>query len=179
MSMIASVILASLFVALAVVAASARFDSGEADAPAHVRNTFEFTVGAPRAHVAPLFGANRERVWAEDWDPQFLHPQPAADRAGAVFTLQHGDRQATWITTVFEPEAGRIQHVYVIPDAMATLIDIRIASPDSSSTHVVVTYERTALSPGANARVRHLGDSDAASAPHWKKAIEAFLAKGE
>jgi hypothetical protein len=177
MSMIATVVLAGLFVAVVVV--PSRSGSTEGDAPAHVRNTFEFTVSAPHARVAPLFGANRERVWAEDWDPQFLYPQPAADRAGAVFTLRHGDRQATWITTIFEPENGHIQHVYVIPDAMATLIDIRISSLDSSSTHVSVTYERTALSSEANEHLRHFGQSDAASAPHWKKAIEAFLAKTE
>jgi hypothetical protein len=144
-----------------------------------VRNTFEFTVQAPQRLVAPLFGANRERVWAEDWDPLFIHPQPPGDEPGAVFTLLHGQRRATWITTIFEPERGHIQHVYVIPDVMTTLIDIRTTQPSVSSTSVRVTYERTALSQEMNEHVQQQGESDAGKGAEWKQAIDAFLAKGE
>jgi hypothetical protein len=175
MSMIGSVILAGLFVA--VVAAPSRSGSPDGDALSHVRNTFEFTVQAPQSRVAPLFGADRERVWAAGWDPQFIYPQPPADEAGAVFIVQHGDQRSTWITTIFEPAQGHIQHVHFIPEAMATLIDIRLSQPDPSTTHVSVTYERTALSAAFNEHVRHQGESDAASGPHWKQAIETFLAR--
>lgn len=143
----------------------------------HVKNTFDFTIAAPQSTVAPLFGAQRERVWAEGWNPQFVYPQPPEDTAGGVFTIQHGGHTATWITTIFEPENGHIQHVYFIPDAMAVLIDIRFQAIASAKTRVRVTYERTALSPELNDHVRQLGEQDAKSGPHWEKAISDYLDK--
>jgi hypothetical protein len=167
-----------LVITFAVVAARALPAQKPGSTPLlHVRNSFAFTIGAPPAVVAPLFGAQRERAWAEGWDPQFLYPQPPEDEAGVVFTTKHGQHSSTWITTVFEPEKGHIQHVYFIPDAMVTLIDIRTAPSGAYSTHVEVTYERTALSPELNDHVRKQGSSDSRSADHWRAAIEDCLKK--
>jgi hypothetical protein len=48
-------------------------------------------VHAPFAKAAPLFGPEGERAWAgKHWNPEFIHPQPARDVEGAVFTIQHG-----------------------------------------------------------------------------------------
>ena len=66
---------------------------------AHVSNSFHFLVHAPLGRAAPLFGPEGERVWAgEEWNPQFLYPQPAKDVPGAVFTVQQGDRKSVWIS---------------------------------------------------------------------------------
>jgi hypothetical protein len=143
--------------------------------PAHVRNTFSFNVSAPQEKVAPLFGAQRERVWAVGWDPQFIYPQPPEDKQGVVFTVKHSHTISTWITTVFEPEKGHMQHVYFVPDAMVTLIDIHLTASGAAGTHVEVTYERTALNPELNDHVRQRGEEDAKSADHWHKAIEDYL----
>ena len=117
----------------------------------HVRNEFEFTVHAPYQVTAPLFGPEAERGWAEGhWDPHFLYPQPAQDIQGAVFTIRHGHRQAYWINTSLDMNARHFQYVYVIPEAMAVLIDVRFSEPDPSNTKVNVAYERTALNPEAN-----------------------------
>ena len=60
-----------------------------ASVPAHVVNSFQFLIAAPLARVAPLFGAEGERAWVgPHWNPVFLHPQPAKDIEGAVFTVQ-------------------------------------------------------------------------------------------
>ena len=142
---------------------------------AHVRNSFEFTVHAPQNLVAPLFGAHRERVWAEGWDPQFLYPQPAEDKAGAVFTINHGGHTSTWITTALDLEKGHVQYAYFIPGAMTTLIDIHLSPAGGSSTHVEVMYERTALSSEVNDHVTKMGEQDRSSADHWQKAIEKYL----
>src|SRR5215468_10658349 len=82
----------------------------------HVENGFEFTVHAPYDKVAPLFGAHGERAWGgADWDPQFLHPQPARDVAGEVFSVAHGHGRSTWVNTAFDLETGHVQYVYVVP----------------------------------------------------------------
>ena len=112
-------------------------------AAAHSSSSFEFTVGAPYERVAPLFGADAERAWAGDeWDPRFLHPDPARDAEGAVFTLTRGGHTAVWVNTVFDLEHGRFAYAYVIPEVLATRIDIRLSRPDAATTHVRVLYER-------------------------------------
>jgi len=163
------------FALFALAAGTAAGTAGAATPPAHVRNEFEFTVHAPMARVAPLFGANAERSWAAGWNPVFVHPQPAADVAGAVFTIRHDGHEATWLTTVYDPAGGHIQHVYVIPGAMATLIDIHLTSPAPGLTHVAVAYERTALAPEFNTHVISQGDNDRASGAAWGQAIDASL----
>jgi len=146
---------------------------------AHVRNEFEFTVHAPYRVTAPLFGPEGERAWAdEDWDPHFLYPQPAQDVRGAVFTLHHGHRHhAYWVNTAFDLDARHVQYVYVIPEVMATLIDVHFAELNAANTKVNVAYERTALSPENNERVRKAGNSDRDSGKEWGDAINDYLAK--
>jgi hypothetical protein len=144
----------------------------------HVRNEFEFTAHAPYQVVAPLFGAEGERAWSGgDWDPHFLYPQPAENIQGAVFTIRHGHRQAYWINTSFDSSARHFQYVYVIPEAMIVLIDVRCSEVDAANTKVNVAYERTALDPGANEHVEKLGEADRQSGKEWGSAINDYLAK--
>lgn len=169
--------LETLIIILGVVAGTVAAQSAKPAAqPLRVRNSFDFTVHAPQSAVAPLFGAHLERQWAEGWDPQFVYPQPPGDQAGEVFTVSHGAHTSTWVNTALDFERGHIQYVYVVPEAMAVLIDIRLTATGTSETHVAVTYERTALSPDLNDHVRKQGESDSRSGPHWQKAIEGYLA---
>jgi len=58
---------------------------------ARSRASFDLIVHQPYPEAAKLFGPEGERAWAgSHWNPEFLHPQPAADVEGAVFTIQHG-----------------------------------------------------------------------------------------
>lgn len=56
----------------------------------HTEEGFSFIANAPMERVAPLFGAEGERVWAPHWDPEFVYPVPAADQEGMVFRVAHG-----------------------------------------------------------------------------------------
>jgi hypothetical protein len=142
----------------------------------HVRNQFDFTVHAPYQVAAPLFGPEGERVWAGGhWDPQFLYPQPAQDAQGAVFTIRHGHHHAVWINTAFDTAAHHFQYVYFIPETMAVLIDVHFSEVDADNTNVTVTYERTALNPDANERVREMGNADRDSGKEWGAAINNYL----
>ena len=68
----------------------------ESRQPMHSDEKFAFTLNSPFERVFPLFGAWAERAWAEGWNPDFVWPDPAADRAGMVFTLDHAGRTAIW-----------------------------------------------------------------------------------
>ena len=47
---------------------------------AHTERTFEFSVKLPMEAAAPLFGADKERAWAPDWNPIFIWPANAKDQ---------------------------------------------------------------------------------------------------
>lgn len=139
-----------------------------------ISNEFSFVANGPMERVAPLFGADKERVWASDWDPTFIYPLPAADRPGMVFTVPHGPITVPWINTEFDVKHGRVQYAYLIPGKLVTLITIRLA-PDGERTRATVRYDRTALTADGDAHVRRLGDRDAVAGPEWEKSINDYL----
>ncbi len=142
----------------------------------HTEAKFEFTANGPLARVAPLMGADREKVWAPGWNPHFLFPKPAADRQGMVFMVDHGPYRVPWVNTEFDPGAGRVQYVYTIPNTLVTVITIRL-TPAGDKTHVAVQYDRTALMVDANDRVQQLAENDWKSGPEWEGQINGWLQK--
>ena len=144
--------------------------------PVHVNNSFHFLVRAPLVPAATLFGPEGERCWAGSrWNPEFLYPQPGKDVQGAVFTIQHGPHKSVWVNTMFDPVAGRMQYVALIPETVVSTVDVRLTAVDPSSTKVEVTYARTALDVAANEEVVALGKRDSESGPEWQQAIEKCL----
>lgn len=154
------------------------FSSAKGETLAHTERTFEFIATAPMVKVAPLFGADRERVWAEGWAPEFIWPSPVADREGMVFTVDHDGRKGIWINTAFDLDRGHIEYVYVVPERLVTRITLAL-TPQTAQTHVRVTYERTALASSFNRQVETLANHDAAAGPEWGKAINDYLARAE
>ncbi len=140
----------------------------------HRRTEFAFDINAPFETVVPLFGADKERLWADGWDPQFVHPQPAKDEAGAVFTLK-ARHSSVWINTVYDLEQGHVQYACFAGEAMVTLIDIHIRKISPDRTRATVVYERTALQPEANQHVNQLADGDQAKGPEWEAALRTFI----
>ena len=145
------------------------------DVRVHTREDFEFVANEAMEKIFPLFGAEMERVWADDWNPQFVWPATAEDREGMVFRIAHGERTATWVNTVFDREARRVQYVYVLPDIVATVITLRL-TPQRDATQVTVRYERTSLSAEADALVRGMAEHDRMAGPEWAAQINRYLA---
>jgi hypothetical protein len=143
---------------------------------AHTNEKISFIARGLMQQVAPLFGALQERVWSPDWDPQFIYPLPPADVQGMVFTIAHHHRQAVWINTEFDLKNGRIQYAHVIPDAMVTLITLRMQF-QGNQTKVDVEYDRTALTSDADTHVREMAKADHNAGPEWEKAINRYLEK--
>jgi hypothetical protein len=153
------------------------------DAPArpepcrHVRTSFDFVVHASYAETAPLFGPNGERAWeSERWDPQFIHPQPATDVEGAVFTVRHGPYSEIWVNTIFDMNKRHFQYAYFMPGLMVTVVDVRFKPVNSHSTAVHVVFSRTAITPEGNERVNAMSENDRKAPKEWVPAIEAYLA---
>jgi len=144
---------------------------------AHTRVEFHFVANAPFEQTAPLFGANEERKWSADWNPQFVYPLPASDQSGMVFRVEHPQHSSIWVNTAFDLAAGHIQYAYVLNDAMATLIDIRLTRDSAQKTGVTVVYERTALLPEANEHVQHFAKGDEKAGKEWEEAINGYLQK--
>jgi hypothetical protein len=144
--------------------------------PVHVDNSFHFLVHAPLSAVAPLFGPEGERGWAgEDWNPQFLYPQPGKDIQGAVFTVQKGKDTSVWVATVFDLAGGTMQYVSVVPGIRISTVDVQLTERDAATTSVEVRYVRTALDASAADEVRELGQSDRQQGPEWEEAIATYL----
>lgn len=146
-------------------------------APAHTNTQFQVTVRLPYDQAAPLFGAWAEQKWAPEWNPQFVYPWPAADQAGAVFKVPHGEHTSFWITSVFDLRGGHIQYVYVLEQLLITRIDILLSKSEPNETSASVTYERTALDPAAAGHVNALAKRDAAAAAEWQRALDAYASK--
>ena len=144
---------------------------------AHTHQEFSFAVQAPYEQVFPLFGALEEKKWAKGWEPEFVYPTPAHDQQGMVFTRKHGGMSSVWTCTAFDEATGHVQYVYVVDDAMVTLIDIHVVRAGPAETRVSVVYERTALQPEANEHVAHMAKGDAGSGSEWAEAINGYLAK--
>jgi hypothetical protein len=143
---------------------------------AHTEEKFVFTAHAPMQQVAPLFGADKERVWSPQWDPKFVYPLPAADAQGMVFTVAHHHFQAAWVNTELNLKDGRVQYVYVIPDALVTVITLNL-KPEGNQTLVEVHYDRTALTPETDVHVREMAKQDRDSGPEWQTQINQYLEK--
>jgi hypothetical protein len=140
----------------------------------HTREQFSLVANAPFEIAWPLFGADKERAWAPDWEPVFLWPEKAFDQEGMVFIVMHEEKKAVWVNTAFDRSARRIQYVYVIPDVVVTVITLKLM-PDGDSTAVDVVYERTALTIAANELVRGMAAGDRVADMHWSQQINTHL----
>lgn len=94
-----------------------------------------------------------------------------------VFQVAHGPYTSTWINTALDLAGGHIQYAYVLNDAMATTIDIRLKQSGAAKTKVMVVYERTALIPEANEHVQHFAAGDAKAGTEWEAQINDYLAR--
>jgi len=135
-----------------------------------------FPLALPPDEAFLLFTASGERSWVDGWDPHF--PSPPADETepGTVFTTAHGPHPTTWV--VARRERRRvIAYANVTPGERATLITVGL-EPAPTGTTVTVTYDVTALDPGANAGVQAFAAGYAEYLDGWRDRIERRAAPG-
>ena len=163
--------------AAAALTASALGQSAAAPHLLRTQTAFDLSVRLPYSEAAPLFGPEGERVWAgKHWDPQFLYPRTPHDEQNAVFTVEHGPVTATWVNTLFDPDARHFIYAYFIPGILVTTIDIRFSPAEPDTTQVHVMYTRTALSVEGNEHVTAFTQMDKSAAHDWQQALDRYLA---
>jgi hypothetical protein len=141
----------------------------------HTHAEFSFEVQGRYEDTFPLFGANEERKWAIGFEPHFIHPFPAHDEPGMVFTTVQAGQSRVWTNTALDPAKGHAQYVYFVADTMVALIDVQVTRFGTAEMQVSVAYERTALKPEANEEVTRLAQEDAESGPEWAEMINRYL----
>ncbi len=170
--------LALMSIASANLKSSANAATSADSGRLHTQVKFVFHAKATPDKVAPLMGADKERVWARGWDPQFVYPQPAVDVQGMVFTTIHNGRQAMWVNTEFDVKTGRAQYVYMVPERMVTVITLKLI-PEANHTRVEVQYDRTSLTPEADVAVQHFAEEDRKAGAEWEEQVNAYLEKAK
>jgi hypothetical protein len=148
---------------------------GVEPALAHTHDEFSVIVKAPYEKAFPLFGAYEERKWAKGFEPRFIHPSPARDQQGMIFTWELGGAPSVWANTAYDPATGHVQYIYFVQDAMVTLIDIRLTKAGGAETRVDVVYERTALRREANEQVAEHAKADRTRGSEWEAMINGYL----
>ena len=144
----------------------------------HFESKFSFNAHAPIGQIGPLFGAEKEKLWAPHWNPEFIYPKAASDQQGMVFAVRHAHLRSTWVNTDFDLQNGHVQYVYVIPDTLVTVITLKLR-PDGNQTQVEVQYDRTSLSAASDSHVQNLAEQDRKSGPEWESQINDYLDKNK
>ena len=143
----------------------------------HIRTAFNFEVHASYEETAPLFGPEGERAWVgPPWDPVFVHPEPAQDIEGAVFTVRRGPNLEVWVNTLFSLDKRHFQYVYFIADLSVAVVDVRFEPAGTDLTKVDVVFTRTAISPRGNESVTAMSEMDRTAPGRWQQAIDEYLA---
>lgn len=137
------------------------------------RLTGRIRIPLPPAEAFPLFTPRGEQVWAEGWHPSFPAAAPDDSEPGTVFeTSAHGER-TIWLVIDRQP-GKRISYARVTPGDRAGTVTVTV-SPAGHHTEAEVTYELTALTDPAAARLREFADGYPAYLQSWQDAITAWI----
>ena len=139
------------------------------------RLTGHITVALPPEQAYRLFTPRGEQDWAHGWHPRF--PVPAADDAepGTVFETRAHGQHTIWLVTGREP-GRRICYARVTPGDLAGTVTVTI-SPSGRHSDVEVTYQLTALTAGAEGRLREFAQGYPAYLRSWQDAISGRLTR--
>ena len=141
--------------------------------------SFTITLEGSVAEVTPLFGPVREREWAQDWTPHFIHPAQGGQEEGAVFTTTSANGQERlWLLTTYNVEQGKVEYVVITHGFTANQIKIQITPDGEKQSKATITYRHSALAPEGNEEVGKLSPDWAAhQRVHWESAINSVLKK--
>lgn len=124
---------------------------GPRPAPRHVERTGAFTLPLAVADAFPLFSPEGERIWADGWDPEYLHPSHPSVAAGTVFRTAVGGEETLWLVLDYDADAGVVSYGRFVPGSRIGTVRVKCRALDATHTHVTVTYALTAVSAAGTA----------------------------
>lgn len=132
-----------------------------------------FQLPCSPATALPLFTPEGERLWVDDWHPEYL--SGASDEVGAVWRTSHGE-DTTWITT--DRDEDRVRYARISSNGTAGLVEV-VCTSAGGGTRVEVTYDLTAYAaPGIDALKRFATDFDD-MLEHWQHALARTPVAGQ
>lgn len=138
-----------------------------------VRLTGRIRVALPPEDAFRLFTPRGERDWAPGWEPSFPAPVTDDSEPGTVFETGGHGSATTWLVLSRQP--GRlISYARVTPHDRAGTVTVTLEEADGHSD-VEVTYELTALTPGATAALGEFARGYPAYLRSWQDAIAARI----
>jgi hypothetical protein len=134
------------------------------------RLTGRIHVSLPPDRAFRLFTARGERDWVDGWHPTF--PAGADDdaEAGTAFVTAGHGCTTTWMVADSEP-GRRLRYVRIIPGVNVAMVTVSLA-PDGDGSEVTVSYDLTALAPGADRQLDEFAAGYPAYLRSWQDAIE-------
>ena len=138
--------------------------------------TGRIQVALPPGEAFRLFTPRGEQDWAHGWHPSF--PASATDdtEPGTVFETSAHGQHTIWLVTDRQP-GKRISYARVTPGAQAGTVTV-ILSPAGQHSEVEVTYDLTALTEPARAKLSEFADGYPAYLQSWEDDIAACLLDG-
>jgi hypothetical protein len=136
--------------------------------------------GVPNV-VFPLFGPDREREWAEGWEPEPVYPPAVEAREGAVFRTRHGGAEAVWVVSRHDAEGRFVEYTTFRRDDRVTRIRVSVdPDPGHEGWSVArVTYALTALSEQGAHHLAHFTEAHYREMMgEWEQAINGILVGG-
>lgn len=142
--------------------------------PRHVHSSHRIVVDAPVSQAFMFFTPAGEELWAEGWQPSYIHPTDGRTEAGMVFTTGQGDELTIWTLADFDRTAHRSRYLRCTPASRTSIVEVRCVALDAGRTEVQVSYTLTALNAAGERVLEDFeGERFIAMIDDWAREISA------
>ncbi len=145
--------------------------------PVRVSHSYTQTLAAKPSEVMPLLCPVREIDWVPGWQPHLVISASGVAERDCTFTTPDGDREATWVITEHDADAGTVEMLKVVPDYLVTRLRITLRDAPNGGSYADVRYTYTALGAEGEEYVNgRTAEAYAEFMRDWESALNAHLA---
>lgn len=144
----------------------------------HIRRAHSIVLNALPETIFPLFTPAGEKLWVNDWNPEFFHPSSGETQEGMVFTTDHNSEKTLWSLVEFDPARYFMRYARVTPESRFGFVEVFCEPIDSARTRATVTYIFTALTEAGNSYITEFtAERYRQMINSWQTEINAYLAR--
>lgn len=147
--------------------------------PIRISKSATINIQGQTRDVFPLFGAIREKDWADGWDPEVVYSESGDIEQGMIFRTRsrEGSGVFTWVASQYHPEEQLVEYTV---SAQGRIWFILVECKEENSlTRATITYTYTALTrEGHEKNVKALNAMYARELKDWEEAINHYLSTG-